>query len=423
MKGVSRMDAVPPIHSAAVMHDVLQELALFSASGPGVTRLLYGVEWAEAQKYLMRRMEALGFAVRCDRVGNVYGRVEGTRPGAPAVLTGSHVDTVRSGGVFDGAYGIAAGIAALDGLRRTFGPPVRPLEVVSFCEEEGSRFPLSYWGSGNVVGAFDIAEAPRHTDFAGVSLQDAMICAGYGQDDQTPARRNDIAAFVEAHIEQGVTLERMNLEIGVVTAIVGQKRFIVKVYGEANHAGTTPMSMRKDPCAGAAEMIVGLERMAAEAGDPLVATVGRLELTPNTPNVIPGAVTFTIDVRHADEAALTAFGERVTNLVRDVAARRGLRAESSLWVDTLPAPMHPALFGSMERICGELGLSHRLMVSGAGHDAQMLQTICPSAMLFVPSRLGVSHSPDEYSSPEALENGLKVLTAMLYELAYEERLP
>ncbi|TLS52743.1 Zn-dependent hydrolase [Paenibacillus antri] len=417
------MDTVNVLRAAPLMHDVLRDLASFSADGPGVTRLLYSREWGEAQQYLMRRMTTLGFDVRCDRVGNVYGRVEGARYGAPAVLTGSHVDTVRCGGVFDGAYGIAAGIAALDWLRRTYGPPIRPLEIVSFCEEEGSRFPLSYWGSGNVTGAYDLAEAPRHIDFAGISMQEAMVAAGYGREDQALPRRTDIAAFVEAHIEQGVTLERLGHDVGIVTAIVGQKRFIVKLTGEANHAGTTPMTMRRDPCAGAAEIVAKLERMALQAGDPLVATVGRLELSPNTPNVIPGSVTFTIDVRHAEEATLSAFGDAVSRLVQEVSARRGLQAETSLWVDTAPAPMHPALYGSMERISAAKGLSPRLMTSGAGHDAQMLQTICPSAMVFVPSRHGVSHSPEEYSSPKALEDGLEVLIAMLYELAYEERLP
>ncbi|HZG83986.1 Zn-dependent hydrolase [Paenibacillus sp.] len=409
--------------SAALMHGILEELQRYSAGGPGVTRLLYADEWAAAQQYLSERMAALGLAVRCDRVGNVYGRIEGTREAAPAVLTGSHIDTVRSGGAYDGAYGIAAGVAALDYLQRTYGPPVRPLEVVSFCEEEGSRFPLSYWGSGNVVGAYDVSEAPRHIDFAGVSMEDAMRRAGCGLDDQAPPARGDIGVFVEAHIEQGVTLERMNLDIGVVTAIVGQKRYIVKLIGEANHAGTTPMGMRRDPCAGAAEMIAALERMALEAGDPLVATVGRMELSPNTPNVIPGAVTFTIDVRHADGEALDRFGEALAETIHTIAERRGLGVELSLWVDTRPAPMHPKLYSALERICSEQGLSSRLMVSGAGHDAQMLQQVCPSAMIFVPSRLGVSHSPDEYSTPEALENGLQVLIAILYELAYEERLP
>jgi len=417
------MKTVRADQSAALMHDILEELQQFSAAGPGVTRLLYADEWAAAQRYLSERMEALGFAVRCDRVGNVYGRIEGTRADAPAVLTGSHIDTVRSGGAYDGAYGIAAGIAALEYLLRTYGPPARPLEVVSFCEEEGSRFSLSYWGSGNVVGVYDVSEAQRHIDFAGVSMEDAMRRAGYGRDDQAPPERDDICVFVEVHIEQGVTLERMNLDIGAVTAIVGQKRYIVKLTGEANHAGTTPMGMRKDPCAGAAEMIAALERMALEAGDPLVATVGRLEMTPNTPNVIPGATTFTIDVRHADGEALDRFGEAVTEMVHAVAERRGLGVELTLWLDTRPAPMHPKLYSAIERICAEQGLSSRLMVSGAGHDAQMLQKICPAAMIFVPSRLGISHSPDEFSTPEALANGLEILIAMLYELAYEERLP
>ncbi|MCI3923731.1 Zn-dependent hydrolase [Paenibacillus sp. TRM 82003] len=407
----------------ALMKELLERLRAFSADGPGVTRLLYGAEWEAAQSFLMERMEQLGFAVRADRVGNVYGRLEGVDPAAPVVLTGSHIDTVRSGGAYDGAYGIAAGIAALEALRRTYGPPKRPLEIVSFCEEEGSRFPLSYWGSGNVTGAFAPEEAAEHADFSGMSMQAAMEGAGYGRADQPPALRSDLGVFVEVHIEQGVILERRSLDIGIVTAIVGQKRFTIGVHGEANHAGTTPMSMRRDAGACAAEMIFELERLAGLAGDPLVATVGRLEMKPNTPNVVPGAVSFTVDARHADDAELEAFCDRFLAKFQDIAMRRGLKLEVSLWVDTPAAPMHPTLYEALMDICHEENRTYQLMVSGAGHDAQMLQAICPSAMIFVPSRSGISHSPEEYSSPKALEDGLAVLTKLLYELAYEERLP
>lgn len=404
------------------MMELLEKLSGFSADGPGVTRLLYGADWGRAQSYLAERMRELGFAVRDDRVGNVYGRLEGAKPDAPVILTGSHIDTVRSGGAYDGAYGIAAGIAALDALRRAYGPPKRTLEVVSFCEEEGSRFPLSYWGSGNVAGVYAPEEAAAHVDFAGMSMQEAMEAAGYGRADQPSARRRDIAAFVEAHIEQGVILERKRLDIGIVTAIVGQKRYTVTVRGAANHAGTTPMSMRRDAAACAAEMIFELERLAFGEGEPLVATVGRIESKPNTPNVIPGAVAFTVDARHADDAALAAFCERFLRRFRDIAARRGLALETALWLDTAAAPMHPAFCETLIDICREEQLASQLMVSGAGHDAQMLQAICPSAMIFVPSRSGISHSPDEYSSPKALGDGLAVLTKLLYKLAYEERL-
>lgn len=387
----------------------------------GVTRLLYTGAWRDAQHYLAERMRELGLTARFDRVGNLYGRLEGTDPGSKVILTGSHIDTVRSGGRYDGAYGIAAGIAALASLKERFGPPKRSLEVVSLCEEEGSRFPLSYWGSGNVTGVYDWRSAGSYADPDGVTMKEAMEASGFGANTQADPVRNDVEAFVEAHIEQGVILERTGERIGIVSTIVGQRRYTLKLEGEANHAGTTPMTMRQDALAGAAEMMMAAEEEALRHGDPLVATVGRMNVTPNTPNVVPGKVSFTLDVRHSDEAELSDFCERLLGRFDAIAAKRALRLSSELWMDAAPAPMDGGLSGRLQSICAAQGLPHRTMVSGAGHDAQLFSAVCPTAMLFVPSRRGISHSPDEYSSPEALADGLGVLTELLYQLAYEER--
>lgn len=410
--------------SFAELTPLLESLASFGADERGgVTRLLYTQPWLDAQTFLAGRMRRAGLEPRFDRAGNLYGRLPGTLPDAPVVLTGSHIDTVASGGRYDGAYGVAAGLLALDYLKRTYGAPLRTLEVVSLCEEEGSRFPLAYWGSGNVTGAYRLEEASGPADADGITLAEAMASSGFGRGDQPDCRRYDLGAYVELHIEQGIVLERTGHSIGLVTTIVGQKRYAFTVTGSTNHAGTTPMSMRSDALAGVAEMIAALETAAAEAGDPLVATVGRLEVVPNTPNVIPGEVRFTLDLRHDRGEELDRFAAGTLERIEAIAARRGLSLKRQAWLETEPTPMHAGLGSLLERVCRDKRLPVLPMVSGAGHDAQLFAPICPTAMLFVPSRGGISHSPDEYTSPELLAKGAAALAACLYELAYEEEWP
>lgn len=403
----------------AELQGLLDKLAVFGAeAGGGVTRLLYTEPWRAAQLFLEERMRAAGLETRFDRAGNLYGRLLGADPAAPVVLTGSHVDTVRSGGRYDGAYGIAAGLLAVAALKRTCGAPLRTLEVVSLCEEEGSRFPLAYWGSGNATGVYGLEDGAGIADADGITLAEAMREAGFGLEAQTPCLRRDIGAFVELHIEQGIALERSGRRIGLVEAIVGQRRYAVTLTGASNHAGTTPMSMRADALAGAAEMLALLETRAKAAGDPLVATAGRLEAMPGTPNVIPGEVRFTLDIRHDEDAMLESFCRDTLAAFAAIARRRGLGFASRIWLASKPVPMDGGLTCLLERACLARAYSSRRMVSGAGHDAQLFAAVCPAAMLFVPSRGGVSHSPDEYSAPLHLQEGAAVLADSLYELTY-----
>ncbi|AOZ94718.1 allantoate amidohydrolase [Paenibacillus crassostreae] len=433
----------PVIQAPALeMLKLLDALAEFSAPGTGVTRLLYTSEWRRAQLFIQERMIGFGLDVTVDQVGNVYGRLQGANPEDKVILTGSHIDTVVNGGKYDGAYGIAAAVTAIHYLQQTFGHPLRTLEVVSFCEEEGSRFPLTFWGSGHVTGMYGGGEMATCVDAEGVSLLTAMTDSGFGvgsiEDDrdehdrgtvgnrvgsramglEAGARRSDIGAFVELHIEQGIILEKTETEIGIVQAIVGQRRYRIKVSGVANHAGTTPMMMRLDALAGLAEMLILLESLALEVGENLVATCGRLEVFPNTPNVIPGEVVFTLDIRHSEEEELGGFCDRTLSGFRETAIKRGLEIVVSLSLSTPPAPMDMKLCAMLESTCQKRGKSYRMMVSGAGHDAQLFAPQCATTMIFVPSQAGISHSPEEYSTPEALAAGLDVLTTMLYELAY-----
>ncbi len=399
----------------------LIDLARFGAEADGgVTRLLYDDAWSRARAWLAAEFERMGFAVRGDRVGNLYGRLLGTELGGtepPVILTGSHFDTVRHGGAYDGAYGIAAAAVALADLRRRHGPPRKTVEVVAFCEEEGSRFPLTYWGSGNLAGRWDPGSAPDP------ALAAAMKAAGFGRADQADPRRTDLAAFVELHIEQGIVLERGGERIGVVSAIVGQRRWLVRVAGEANHAGTTPMDLRCDALAGAAAMIAATEAGAKARGAPLVATVGFVEATPNTPNVIPGAAAFTVDARHVDGRALADFCASLEAAFASIAAERGLGLSIEKRMSVEPVAMDPALRGRMVASCEGRNLPYRVLPSGAGHDSQVMASVCPTAMIFVPSRKGVSHSPQEFSTHRALVEGMEVLRDVLYDLAWKGNEP
>lgn len=404
---------------AAELLELLEELSAFSAPGEGVTRLLYTPEWLDAQRFLLKVMAGSGLEAYTDSTGNVYGRLAGTQQDGKTVLTGSHIDTVVSGGKYDGAYGVAAAVTALRYLSRTYGPPLRTLEAVSFAEEEGSRFPLTFWGSGNVTGLYAGIPDDSCRDAGGVSLKEAMESCGL-KGEASGSLREDIAAYVELHIEQGIILERTGTQVGVVEAIAGQRRFTVSVKGAANHAGTTPMNLRSDALAAASEMVLWLETSAAAAGDPMVATVGRLEVIPGTPNVIPGEVNFTLDIRHSREAELAAFCAETAAAFSAIADRRGACVSIEPRLRAIPAPMDTALCAKLEAICEGQGRTFRRLVSGAGHDAQLFAPRCRTAMIFVPSRSGISHSPDEYTAPEDLAAGLEVLIALLYQLGYED---
>ncbi len=401
--------------------DILDWLAALSPDEEGgVTRLLYTEEWLTTQRSLALRMQSCGLETEFDAVGNLFGRLRGKDEGLPAVLTGSHIDTVVQGGKFDGAYGIAAGLVAMEYLRKTYGTPMRTLELVSLCEEEGSRFPMAYWGSGSIAGKRSFEQIVHLKDAQDVAFADAMHRCGFGEGKYRASGREDIGAFIEAHIEQGAVLEAEGLQVGVVETIAGQRRLKFEVGGEANHAGTTPMHMRKDALEGASAMIMALRQEALRRGAPLVATVGRLQVQPNVPNVVPGKVVFTVDARHADERELELFCLWVAETFERLAAARQLELTGSEWFREAPVPMDDRLKSGLDAVCKELGVSSRRIISGAGHDAQMFAAVAPTAMLFVPSRGGISHSPDEYTAPHELAVGVLVLTELLHRLAYAE---
>lgn len=407
-------------HLAAQVEENINWLSSIGADpAGGISRLLYDDNWLIAQKGLAEKFQQIGLSTSFDEIGNLFGRVEGSKYPQETIMSGSHVDTVVNGGSLDGQFGIIAAYLAIKYLLEKHGQPLRSLEVISMAEEEGSRFPYAFWGSKNVWGMAKKEEVMEAADAEGVAFVDAMHQSGF--DFKTNADiRKDIKAFVEIHIEQGNVLETIGKPIGIVNSIVGQKRYTITLDGQANHAGTTPMSYRKDAIYGYSKIVSQAIEKANAAGDPLVLTFGHVEVVPNTVNVVPGQVTFTMDCRHTDTAFLQCFTKELEADMQTIAAEHGLGIAIDLWMDEQPVPMSDEIVAALIEACNENKLDYKLMHSGAGHDSQIFAQFVPTAMLFVPSIAGISHNPAEATELADLTEGVKALIASLYKLAYED---
>ncbi|WP_448627782.1 allantoate amidohydrolase [Geodermatophilus sp. URMC 64] len=382
----------------------------------GVTRVAWSAELAEANAWLVGKATELGLDAHVDPAGNVVCRWAGTEPDAPAVVVGSHLDTVPDGGRYDGAFGVLAGLEVLHRLRERGFTPRRPVWLVAFNDEEGTRYDASMFGSHAFCGD-DVTQFLDRVDADGVVLRDAMRQSGSDPAALPGAAVVDrVGHYLELHIEQGPRLERAGQRVAVVSAIVGMRGYVVTLRGTANHAGTTPMDARQDALAGAARALLGL-RDAVRAEEGMTVNVGRIEVEPGGANVIPGVARFTVDIRGATAAAMEGADELVHRHANDAASAEGLAA------DVEPTFLHPAtelapeLRALLARQVAATGTEVVELVSGAGHDAMVLAERVPAAMLFVPSRNGVSHAPDEYTAPELYEPALTVFTEAVAELA------
>jgi allantoate deiminase len=378
----------------------------------GVTRLAWSPDLFDAYAWVADRMRALGLEVEIDAAGNLFGRWE-TGSGR-AVLVGSHLDTVPSGGRFDGVLGVVAAVHAVAQLKSEGFQPRHPLRIVAFMDEEGTRFNTALFGSRAFTGE-SLVDLGDRVDAAGTTLREAMAAAGYDLDRAAEAAGVDeVAAYLELHVEQGPLLETEGIDLGIVTSIVGLRGYRVRLRGEANHAGTTPMALRHDAFAGAARVALEL-RDATRARENVTANVGKITVEPGGANVVPGLADFTIDVRASTTEDIQALENLVEETVTRIAAEEGLTADLEQTFALEPLALDANLVDLFERAGLAEGASTRRMPSGAGHDAMLVGRHVPAAMLFVPSRGGISHSPDEYSSPADVELGMRVLTAALRE--------
>jgi allantoate deiminase len=398
----------------AEMRELVETLgAIGEQSGGGIVRPVYSPAWASARDQLASWMAQAGLRVRIDAVGNVFGRVEGESP--RTVLTGSHFDTVKLGGRYDGALGVLSALAALRALRgRTFRKSV---EMVALCEEEGSRFHANFWGTRGILGLIDHSELCALRDDDGMAIGEAMQAVGLPPERYSDAIRDDLDAFVELHIEQGRILFDEGVPLGVVSTITGLYRFLATVEGRTDHAGTTPMDLRQDAFQAAAEMALEMTRIVDGEGRPAVVTTGYWDVQPGAWNIVPGEVRFGVDLRHPDEATKQRLGAAIRAAGERVAARRGVRVRYEMVGDVPPRDMDPNVRSAIEAAANALSVQFKPMVSGAGHDSQVMGTRVPTAMLFVPSVDGRSHSAAEFTSPEDAARGATVLAEALQRLA------
>jgi allantoate deiminase len=368
----------------------------------------------EVHAHLRRRMEALGMAVRTDAVGNLRGLWKPTDRVRPRLIIGSHIDTVPDAGAYDGVLGV---ILALEWVRlaQEIAFPTA-IEIIAFSEEEGVRFGVPFIGSRTVAGRFD-ASLLALKDAEGVSLEEAIRAFGLDPAGIPAAAVNpEGIAFIEIHIEQGPVLENEGRSLAVVTGIVGQSRLSLEFTGHANHAGTTPMHLRRDAMAGAAEWIAAVEALARRT-DGLVATVGKIALEPNASNVIPGKVRLSLDVRHARDSERNSAVEELISRARAIAERRSLTIECTQLMNEPAVSMDERLTAYLASALEAAGYPPKEMPSGAGHDAMVMATRMPTAMLFLRSPGGISHHPDETVLEEDAEAALHVGRKFLERLA------
>lgn len=390
----------------------LEELNAFGREGEGVTRTAWSQPLLEAARWLVGRAEQLGLDAEIDAAGNVVAR---WGAGGGAVVVGSHIDTVPQGGRFDGALGVIAGLQALRKLRADGFQPRKPIWLVAFMDEEGPRFGTPMFGSRAFVGE-DVRELASRRDEDGISLEQAMGEAGFPLVEVGAARAiDDVGCYLELHIEQGPVLEEAGIDVGVVTHIAGSTDLEVSVQGHASHAGTTPMDVRADALVGAARLVCAIRDEASRS--EVRATVGKLFVSPGASNVIPGAARFSVDVRATEDAAIDGFAARVRQLTTAVAAEEGLQGSVAQTAQLASLALSPELQRVLLDAAAAAGASAMKMPSGAAHDAIVLGRHVPAAMLFVPSRAGVSHNPAELTSPEQCSKGAEVLSRAVAAVA------
>ena len=394
----------------------LASLATLGATAEGIDRALFtAAEHAARERFVQWAREG-GLSVEQDGVGNVFARLDGLEPGPP-VQCGSHLDTVKDGGAYDGAYGVVGGLEALRRIAASGEKPRRALEVVAWAGEEGSRFPLGCLGSAVYAGLTPFDEVAALVADDGETF-DSALRGPHGLLGGIPVRPGfpPPIAYVELHIEQGPVMERAGARLGIVSAIAGQRRFGVVVEGVAGHAGTVPMTGRADAMCAAAEIVLAVERVARGLSDT-VATVGRLVVEPNQTNIVPGRVTFRIDLRSVDDAFIDAADREIRAHAAEIVARRG----AAVTIDTLErratVPMETRMRSLVRAACAALDPNAITLASGAGHDAMCVAHVAPTAMIFVPSIGGRSHVGDERTAPADLDLGADALAAVLLAAA------
>ncbi|MFH1341198.1 MAG: allantoate amidohydrolase [Pseudomonadota bacterium] len=392
----------------------IEALAAISETPDHLTRIFLSPEHRAAADLLLSWMRDAGMAAHLDAIGNVCGRYEGESAGLPCLMLGSHYDTVRDAGKWDGPLGLITAISCVADLHRRGKRLPFAVEVTGFADEEGVRFASTLLGSRAVAGTFD-ESVLGSKDSAGISMREALGKFGLDPDHVGAAARvrGELLAYVELHIEQGPVLEGLNLPVGIVTAISGATRLAANLAGMAGHAGTVPMLLRRDALAGAAECIVEIEQFCRTDQDGLVGTVGSIEARPGATNVIPGQASFTIDMRAPSDAHRKLAVADIVRRIESIARRRKLQLQLDVTHENRTVPCAPWLRNQMSEAVAAEGIRAFELPSGAGHDGMAMIDIADVAMLFVRCRGGISHHPDEHVDPDDADAGARVLLRLI----------
>ncbi len=393
----------------------------FSAPGEGVTRLAFSDEDWAARQFILDEMTKAGLSITVDPFGNITGRRKGSYPDLPAVMLGSHIDSVPAGGNFDGVAGILTALEVIHALAEEKFPNHHPIEITLFMAEESSRFGVATLGSKAMTGQLSAEELKKIADKDGNTLYSVLTARGLKPDNiKNAVYKKPLKAFLELHIEQGKVLETTGDKIGVVTGIAAPTRLKALIHGHADHSGATPMNMRKDGLAAAAQIILLVEDLAKNIGQSCVGTVGVVKAQPNVMNVIPGEVELGIDLRSIHKDAKTTLAGEVKAVIADVAKQRGLDIAISVISDDEPVVLPESMTDFLSDICDDLNIKHIKMPSGAGHDAMHMAMLASTGMLFIPCKGGISHHKDEYADMDDIVRGAEVLLLAVKKLSMQE---
>ncbi|MFK2826452.1 M20 family metallo-hydrolase [Bacillus sp. B190/17] len=381
----------------------------------GIRRLALTNEDQHMRDLFVKWLKEAGLTVRIDDFGNMYGRKEGLNPDASALLIGSHLDTQPEGGRYDGILGVLSALEVLRTLNEQKIKLERPVEIVCFTNEEGARFEPPIMGAGGLAGVFDESFVFSRTDKDGKTFEEELKRIGY--QGQKENRAENIFSYIELHIEQGPVLEHENIDIGIVTGIQGMNWLEAKVIGQSDHAGPTPMSMRKDALLAASKMITTINQVVLEQDNEATATVGRLSLTPHSINCVPGEVIFSIDVRHSDDRIRKHLLNEIQQRISTIAVIENVQIEiKEIW-ETPSSHFSTQLIDCISEEADRLGYSTKKMISGAGHDAKYMNKLADTAMIFVPSVDGKSHCQEEFTKEDHIKRGANLLLHVVQKIA------
>ena len=399
-----------------------EAMAQLTAPSEGINRLAFtDADWAGRQ-YIIDRMTDAGLSVEIDDFGNVIGYKIGKKPDLPAVMVGSHTDSVPNGGNYDGVVGVLSAIEVIRSMIDDGYEHDHTIAVVSFMCEESGRFGNATLGSKAMRGELTLQDLHHLVDKQGISLYEALKGRNLNPDGiETMAYKRPVKSFTEIHIEQGKVLEHEQKTIGIVTGIAAPERFYVTIRGNADHSGATPMNLRHDALCGASKIILGIEEIASmQEEPPVVGTVGVVEVTPGAMNVIPGAVKLGVDIRSISKVARNSVVTLVKEFIDITAEKRGLSYTIETIAQDHPVEMHPAMIREIEEAVKSVGVEYMTIPSGAGHDAMHWAEVVPTGMIFIPCRDGISHNPAEFAEMDDIVTGAAVLDKVLRKLSLEE---